>query len=193
MYAPCRGRLPGVPWPFNPLLCMAEPRARRGGFLGPISTLVGKRSVGNPRPLAGDGLSMRSAQCRVWSTQGPAKPAVHTLVVWAAGLSTRARIAVASHAGCSVLVFFFFFQPPAGAAGGPPVGPCIHGSTHLLRSIEVPLRIVSMSRCTSVDLLRARFANINCLRDTLSIDCVQKGPHAFRCCNHRSQHACAAG
>ena len=56
--------------------------------------LVGKRSVGNPRPLAGDGLSIRSAQGRVWSTQEPAQPAVHTLVVWTAGLSTRAIAAM---------------------------------------------------------------------------------------------------
>jgi len=31
---------------------------------------------------------------------------------------------------------FSLFQPPAGAAGGPPVGPCTHGSTLLLRCLS---------------------------------------------------------
>ena len=87
-----------------------------GGF---FKNLVGKRSVGNPRPLAGDGLSIRSAQGRVWSTQEPAKPAVHTLVVWAAGLSTRARCC--DRCVSWLLCFLgFLFRLPAGAAGGPP-------------------------------------------------------------------------
>ena len=120
--------------PFKPLLCMAKPRARRAGFPGFLFNLGGKRSVGNPRPLAGDGLSIRSAQGRVWSTQEPAKPAVHTLVVWAAGLSTRACVALRLRAfGC--LLSQFFFQPPAGAAGGPPVEPCTHGSTPVRRCL----------------------------------------------------------
>jgi hypothetical protein len=119
MDAPGRGRPECVGEPFKPLLCMAKPRARRAGFPGFFFNLVGKRSVGNPRPLAGDGLSIRSAQGRVWSTQEPAKPAVHTLVVWAAGLSTRACVALRLRGFGCLLYPGFFFQPPAGAAGGP--------------------------------------------------------------------------
>lgn len=153
------------------------PQGRLSG--SSISNLVGKRSVGNPRPLAGDGLSMRSAQSPVWSTQEPAQPAVHTLVVWAAGLSTRARAVIANR--CVLWLFCFLdllFQLPAGAAGGPPVEPMypwfnpdaipavddswlqcaawfeliLVRSLLFVRRISAEFRIVFMSRCTSVYL-----------------------------------------
>ena len=116
--------------PFKPLLCMAKPRARRAGLPGFLLNLVGQRSVGNPRPLAGDGLSIRSAQGRVWSTQEPAKPAVHTLVVWAAGLSTRACVALRLR-GFWLFAFppVFSSSPPQGPPAAPAVEPCTHGST----------------------------------------------------------------
>ncbi len=88
-------------------------------FPGFFFNLVGKRSVGNPRPLAGDGLSIRSAQGRVWSTQEPAKPAVHTLVVWTAGLSTRACVALRLRVLGCLLSRLFSSSPPQ----GPPEAP----------------------------------------------------------------------
>ena len=66
------------PVAFQTALMYGYAPARRAVFLGFYFNLVGKRSVDNPRPLVGDGLSIRSAQGRVWSTQEPAKPAVHT-------------------------------------------------------------------------------------------------------------------
>jgi hypothetical protein len=90
-------------------------------FFGFFFNLVGKRSVGNPRPLAGDGLSIRSAQGRVWSTQEPAKPAVHTLVVWTAGLSTRARAAFSALLGCFEFGIFSS-SPPQGLPEAPRLG-----------------------------------------------------------------------
>jgi hypothetical protein len=122
MDAPGRGRPECVGEPFKPLLCMAKPRARRAGFPGFFLNLVGKRSVGNPRPLAGDGLSIRRAQCRVWSTQEPAQPAVHTLVVWAAGLSTRASATIAACPGCFAF-WIFSFSSPQGPPEASPVEP----------------------------------------------------------------------
>ena len=116
------------PVAFQTALMYGYAPARRAVFLGFYFNLVGKRSVDNPRPLVGDGLSIRSAQGRVWSTQEPAEPAVHTLVVWTAGLSTRGVHLDAAWA-LAVLLFCFFIQLPAGAAGGPRLSPCTHGST----------------------------------------------------------------
>jgi len=164
------------PWPEGPFF---------GGF---FYNLVGKRSVGNPRPLAGDGLSIRSAQGRVWSTQEPAKPAVHTLVVWTAGLSTRARCC--DRCVSWLLCFLgFLFRLPAGAAGGPPllghvlIGPTPAAvvqtmsagrsaqarSSWLWPSGRVSVPNFVSYRCLDVHLLiisAGLVANISCLRET---------------------------
>ena len=139
MYALGRGRLWCVWQPFKPLLCMAKPLARRAVFRGVLLKPGGQAECGQPPPACGRRVvhTERAGSSVVNPGTGEAgcphpcgvgSWVVHTLVVWAAGLSTRARCC--DRCVSWLLCFLgFLFRLPAGAAGDPPVGPCTHGPT----------------------------------------------------------------